>query len=159
MEAVHPPARQRKLAISRLFRVVIGWWREGAPRTTALHSTIREKLAVTRHGSPHPIVADARVRVIRRQRRLQAPLAAEPPETPSRCSNDSDRSHHVPRFPLPVVTAPRSTENRNTHKSADRGFVPRRLSYASRRPQLFTKAEWRLWRCRPPKRHLQPAKR
>jgi hypothetical protein len=38
-----------------------------------------------------------------------------------------DRTDHVP---LPVVTSPRSTENRNAHRpsSAARGFVPRRLS-------------------------------
>ena len=52
-------------------------------------------------------------------------------------------------FPLPVVTAPRSTENRNTHKSADRGFVPRRLSYASRRPKLFTGVDCLLGRPKP----------
>src|ERR1700735_5310780 len=59
---------------------------------------------------------------------------------------NSDRSHHVPRFPLPVVTSPRSAENRNTHRplSAARGFVPRRLSYASRRPKLFTIPDWQL---------------
>ena len=58
-------------------------------------------------------------------------------------SDNSDRTESPP-----VVTSPRSVENRNTHRpsSAARGFVPRRLSYASRRPKLFTKAAGWSWR-------------
>jgi len=38
------------------------------------------------------------------------------------------------------------TKSSNTHRAPHpaRGFVPRRLSDAYRRPKLFTKAEWRL---------------
>ncbi len=61
------------------------------------------------------------------------------PVTPTgnaiRSSNNSDRSRHVPRFPLSVVTSSRSAENRNTHRPSSattRGFVPRGLSYAKR---------------------------
>lgn len=41
------------------------------------------------------------------------------------------------------MTSPASAKNRNTHRSllAARGFVPRRLSYAYRRPKLFTMPE------------------
>ena len=123
-----------------------------APRTTALHSTNRGKSAVTRHRPPQfpaaapslrptpeaapSVVSDA----------PKPPLASVPTGDAIRCSDDSDRSHHGPRFPLPVVTSPRSAENRNTHRpsSAAPGFVLRRLSYAWRRPKLFTIAECRL---------------
>jgi hypothetical protein len=65
-------------------------------------------------------------------------------------SDTSVSSQHVPRFPLPVVTAPGSAENRNTHRppSTARGFVPRGLSYAKRRPKLFTGAACPLWSAR-----------
>ena len=112
-----------------------------APRTTALHSTNREKSAVSsRLQHPH---CDQRSS-------SRHPSSATPPSPISpviptgnaiRCSDNLHGSHHVP---LPVVTSPRSAENRNTHRpsSATRGFVPRRLSYAWRRPKLFTNAKW-----------------
>ena len=51
------------------------------------------------------------------------------------------------RAPTPVESASRPTQNRNPHRPQPgaRGFVPRGLSYASRRPKLFTGAEGRLW--------------
>ena len=124
-----------------------------APCTTALHSTIPEKFAVTRHGLPQfppaapllrptPEFAPSVVSDL-----ATPPLASDLHRHANRCSGNSDRSHHVQRRSLPVVTSPRSAENRNTHRplSAARGFVPRRLSYASRRPKLFTKADGPLW--------------
>jgi hypothetical protein len=125
-------------------------WRQ--PRTTALHSTNREKFAVTRHGLPQfPAAAPSLRPAIKFAPSVvsDAPkplLPAIPTGNAIRPSDNSDRSHHVPRLPLPVVTSPRSAENRNTHRpsSAARGFVPRRLSYAWRRPKLFTEGERRL---------------
>ena len=120
-------------------------WRQPRAPPHCTH-TNREKFAVTRHGLPQfpaaapplrptpefapSVVSDAS------QRSLSPAI---PTGNAIRSSDNSDRSHHVPRFPLPVVTSPRSAENRNTHRpsSAARGFVPRRLSYASRRPKLF----------------------
>jgi hypothetical protein len=73
-------------------------------------------------------------------------------------ASDSHRQRHQirrqfgqiassPTLPTVVVTSSRSAENRNTHKpsSATRGFVPRRLSYASRRTKVFTEPERPLW--------------
>ena len=61
---------------------------------------------MTRHGLPQfpaaaPLIAaDARVRVIPRQRRLRSPLSSViPTGNAIRSSDNSDRSHHVPRLP------------------------------------------------------------
>ena len=57
-----------------------------------------------------------------------------------RSSDNLDRSRHLPRFPLSVVTSSRSAENRNTHRPSSattRGFVPRGLSYAKRRSETL----------------------
>jgi hypothetical protein len=112
-----------------------------APRTTALHAANRETFAVTRHGLPEvPAVAPSLRPTIEFAPSVVSDASKPPLAIPNanaiRCSDDSDRSHHVPRFPLPVVTSPGSAENRNTHRpsSAARGFVPRRLSDAHRRP-------------------------
>ena len=52
----------------------------------------------------------------------------------------ASRSHPFGRIPRPAASAPGQAENRNPHSSSpvDRGFVPRGLSYACRRPKLFT---------------------
>ena len=46
----------------------------------------------------------------------------------------------------PLGLAQGVAENRNPHSSTlvDRGFLPRRLSYASRHPKLFTTADRQL---------------
>ena len=121
-----------------------------------VHATTPEKFAVTRHGlSPVPARQHPRCGLSRLKRASSlVSNAAELPRVghhPHRQRHQipatiSDTSHHVPHRPMPIVTSPRSTENRNTHRpsSAARGFVPRRLSYAKRRPKLFTRAERRL---------------
>ena len=110
---------------------------ESAPRATALHSTNRETFAVTRHGLPQfppaapplrptlefapSVVSDA----------PKLPLAGtSPPATPPMPATIRTDRITSRASPPPVVTSPRSAENRNTHRpsSAARGFVPRRLS-------------------------------
>jgi hypothetical protein len=42
----------------------------------------------------------------------------------------------------PVTLTTRNSSNPHKPRPTHRGFVPRGLSYAKRRPKLFTKAEW-----------------
>jgi len=59
-----------------------------------------------------------------------------------RSGDDAARPHHVPTSPPAATKQPTSAINRNPHsrRTVTRGFVPRRLSYACRRPKLFTLA-------------------
>ena len=92
------------------------------------------------------VAANDRIRAIPRQRRLKAPSCQRLPRHRHQIQRHLDRSRHVPRFPLSVVTSSRSAKNKIPidHLCTTRGFVPRGLSYAKRRPKLFTKAERRV---------------
>src|SRR5271168_5218275 len=45
----------------------------------------------------------------------------------------------------PVTPGAANSSNPHKPRATHRGFVPRGLSYAKRRPKLFTKAERQLW--------------
>ena len=129
-------------------------WRQ-PPRTTALHATNREKFAVTRHGPPQFTAAAPSLRSM-----IAPSFVSDAPKHP--LASDPHRQRHQIQRQLGQITS-RSTvgrdfatlsRNRITHRptSVARGFVPRRLSYASRRPQLFTEVEWQLSAIRKPER-------
>ena len=90
-----------------------------------------------------PVAANARVRPSSSATPRSSLCQRFPTGNVIRSSDNLDRSRHVLRFPLSVVTSSRSAENRNTHRPSSpttREFVPRGLWYAKRRPKLFTRA-------------------
>ena len=45
----------------------------------------------------------------------------------------------------PVILSTRNSSNPHKPRTTHRGFVPRGLSDAKRRPKLFTKPDWQVW--------------
>lgn len=62
-----------------------------------------------------------------------------------RTGHAASRSHPFGGIPRPAASAPERAQNRNPQSSSplDRGFVPRRLSYACRHPKLSTASRYR----------------
>ena len=70
-------------------------------------------------------------------------------QRPAGSGDDTARPHRDLRPPTAASPQPTPAQIRNPHspRPVTRGFVPRRLSYACRRPKLFTVADRRLSEC------------
>jgi hypothetical protein len=111
--------------------------RQTTPRAPTVEPALSLALIPARHPRKHP---PALPDIGRDRQEMLSRCASNQAQSTSRPSTPAQPKHH-PHKPRP----------------AHRGFVPRRLPDACRRPKLFTLAEWRVWAIRTLMRSLDVA--
>lgn len=107
---------------------------------------------MTRHGMIQPSTAgiqppatDPRAAIVISEAN-RAALGRAPDRKHRAGRNEAACPHPSWRFPTTVVQSltPAEIRNPHSHRLVPRGFLPRGLSYACRRPKLFTQADRQL---------------